>query len=523
MDLKSSWYNPINRLNPDIRMLMTFGVGRRSDSLLSTHPGTWGRVVRACTHQSSEVLTSSGRLVPYWPTVQEWPNITYVYEPESRRVNNPTTSIKLLNQSGYLDKFFTMGHSTNSWAQCDLWTPGTPLEDSITILAGPVTRINFDSPGGSVTLDVEDGYDGHPLEFPYNNEFLDLDEFPELSEERVGKARRVFLLNANITFIPCVPINKRLTEYYVCEPAMPQMPSEVWIGSEQVTKNRFKFTRGRMASSGQDFTKLTFSDRIENLGYSGVVQVHGGSGPNTQSPLKFFLDRIPNLQITERARGHFRELDRAQVYDYFVVVNNNGPIIPIITERMLPMSDLVSFFRGGRLDAIKQGDATRTVRLTMHSELEHRLPATPSETDASNIHNAIDIGYRRNFQPVTDTFSRYSVHIDKTYGGTFGKHLARSEELYGRLFMRVDASDLGKEEDARRLGISILQQTAYPHRIYKYHMSYRYGITLDINDRVFLTDPFLKLTDLNCRVTQMHFLPTGINVSLQSEDSDVAF
>lgn len=523
MDLRRSWINKLKATDPDIRLLVTIGIGRRSEIRLNTHPGTWGRVIRASTHESTNVLDEEGKKYPYWPTLVEWPEIRFSYSQNERRVDSVSTSIRLLSLAGYVEEFFKKDYPQNAWVQIDLWMPGIPLEQSLTLFGGPITEVSYETDLSTVTLSAEDRYDGIPLEFPTDKEYLDTDDFPRLQEIMVGKAPRNFIYGPMEYAVPVYPIDETLREFYVCEPPLQSAPTDVWVGAQQLKRGRYRFRNGTFETSGAKYTKLILNDRVEGLGYTGQVYVRGGSGPDNISPLRIFLSYQPGLLLTERAAGYLSDLDRRMVFDYYVLINQRARIEEIIMNKLIPQTDLVSFYRNGRLDLIQQHGLTRVHDLRLHSQLKFRVPTGDPDTGDQNVYNAIDIKYRRNYQPYTGKYSRYAVLIDKNYGGDLAQFLLRSEALYGRRYLSVDASDLGEARDAERLGISMVRAMAFSHRNFVYNMDYRHGLYLDINDRARLTDPEVGLSGLNCRVTQMQFTPTGINVGFQSTDDVYTF
>lgn len=523
MDMRAAWFSKLQVTNPDVRVLCTIGLGRRAEINIEGHPGTWGRVIRASTHGTTDVEDSHGMLYPFWPTLMNRPEIEYTYDPQERRVGSVTTNVTLLQTAGYVEKFFKKDHPQNAWLQLDLWLPGLTIEESLTIFSGPITSVQFDTEMGAVSLDAEDTYDGIPQEFPFTEDYLTNREFPGISEQLEGKAPRVFVLNQLRDAIIARPVSSDYREYYVCDPVMEHMPTEVFVGDQQVTTGQYKFRRGVTAASRQQYTKLIFSDRIENLGYSGEVRVRGGSGPTTDSPLQFFIDRQPGLKLTNRAKAYLADVERRKIYDYYVVINNKGSIIDLISNRLLPQSNMIGFFRNGELDIIRQGETTRIHNLAIGSQLLYRLPPGRPETNQGGIYNAIDVSYRRTYQGGVGKFSRFATLVDQAFGGRLGRFLARSEAIYGRRYLKLEASDLGNQRDAQRLGESILAQTAFPHRRFKYAMDYRHGLYLDINDRARLTDPDISANALPCRVVGVRFAATHIECTLQTEDGVDAF
>ncbi len=523
MDIHAAWRSKLRTTLPQVRILVTIGLGRRAQFTPlghEHHPGTWGRVIRCGTHLGCHVDSENGRTYAYWPTIMAWPQVTFGYSPEERRIEAVQAQVRILPDNPLVRKFFKQKNPQNAWGQVDLWIPGLTLEQTITICAGPITDISSDTDNSPVGVTIQDGYDGIPLEVPYGQEYLTNDEFPTIPEQLSGRIHRRFLLNRNLGYLPIYPINASATEYYVCDPILESMPTEVWAGSDKLKSGQFRFRPAYTSVTNQPYTKLVLADRLENLGYAAGsgVWVLGGMGPNTSNPLQFFIDRQPGLQLTTRAQAYLSEIERRKIFDYYTVIERKGKVLEIITDQLIPTSNLVGFFRGGKLDMIRQNEPGRIHHLAVGSQLKDRLPVDPPETPINSVYNAIDVGYRKNYQTNT-TFSRYAKLVDYQIGGSLGKFLRKSESLYGRRYLTMDATDLGHESDAERLGVSILMNTAFPHRRWKYVMDYQYGLGLDINDRVLLTDPLIVADSLPCRIVQMEFNPTSINITVQSEDN----
>ena len=451
-----------------------------------------------------------------------WANINYKYSPEGRRVSAVQASVQLLDQSGYADQFIKQKGSVTTWMQIDLWISPVPLSDSVTIFAGDITGVAQEFDGTQVRLTATDTFGGTDPEFPTGtSEFLTKQEFPDLPDESDGRAKRFFILNELQTLFPVTPISETGLEYYIAEPFLTPPPNKFFIGSRQIKDQNPQVILAETATSGVQYSKLVLQRRPQSSGQSGQVFVQGGSGPTTDNPISFFLDRIPKLKLTNRARMFVDRLNMSGDFDYYVVVGNSGSILDILVKRLLPQSKLVPFFRGGKLDIIEENGLTTQHYATLGANLDYRISASPLKTSIDTVFNAIDVSYRRHHQalPEGETFSRFAVLVDKNHGGSLGRMLSKSESIYGRKYLAINAADLGREMDAGRLGASIAELLAFPHNRYAYHVGYRNAFKFDINDRVLLTDDDLGLTEEPTRVTSMGFKPTGVTVTLQTTDN----
>ena len=71
MDMRSAWFSKLQATNPEVRLIATIGLGRLSEIDTTSHPGTWGRVIRASSHQNVDIFSvqsGASRWYPFWPS-----------------------------------------------------------------------------------------------------------------------------------------------------------------------------------------------------------------------------------------------------------------------------------------------------------------------------------------------------------------------------------------------------------------------------------------------------------------------
>ena len=524
--LTQSWREAMTARNPRIRVLLTIGVGKLYQIPDHIHPARWTSTLRASTHNDSFVTSNAdSEEYPFWGTITKWPDIKLSIKPEERRYDNVSVSVTLNNLSGYLDKFEKTFATDDVWGRLDLWTEGVPLEDTIPLVAGQLENPQWSTPGDDVSLTIKDKHDAEPTGWPFENEFLDNDEFPVLPLYLRGRARRKYVFGPVLGLLECFQIDNVGKEFYYAEPQFEFPPQEFYIGDVEVSKTFTPIVKtARTAITGELYTKIVFPRSINSEDYTG--QVFAG-GPNTvgADPTRIIptiLSRVPGLRFTARAKTYLSYLERIGIFDYYALITGSGNPLTIVMERLLAQTGLAAGWRTGRLDIFKLGSATPQTHFEIGSNLIDRIRIKEPKTKMESVKNAIEVSYRRHhIRPHDDgTFGQYKVLVDSHLPSAVQSLLISSEANYGRRLLKVDAADLWNPQNAKELGESIAGLTAFQHRKYSYQVEYRHALRTDLNYRVELSDELEGLVDKKCRVVELDFKEDHVEITFQTDDLD---
>jgi hypothetical protein len=486
------------------------------------HPGLMPDCIRASTH-GVDIQSRTGLTLPYWPTISQWPDLSFNWSPLDRRADVATTTIQFMPSADIPVGQLGSSGTPMGYARVDLWTDGVMFEDMIPLIQGPVTESSFNDADDIISLTIADGDILKSVEFPPSSFKIDRDEFPNSPDYIAGYAPRSIILGPFPNQVPCYQIDQFKREFYICEPALSSGPTKVYIGGDDIQVLGIPFPRHEVGvlSNYQTYSKLVFQDPIDSVNAIGFITCSGGVGTNSQHPVNTLL-KYGDYLLSPDATAHINTLP----FNFFVLANNSGSVYDLVTSRILPQTDLIGTLHLDHYHTIKLLGTMPEIRMGIGNGLVFRYVDHDVETDHSKIFNAIEVRYQRDIFSKTTPF-RTAFMTDSTHGAFTAQNVCRrSEQLYGRRYEQIQCPDIvqyldhtfqGHPVNIVDLANKIAQTNSLPHNEFVYQTNWLEGLSIWLNYRILLTDPDLGFVDRPTRVVSLSIPSTGPQITLQTE------
>lgn len=493
------------------------------DFVRYAHPAQAPRSLRAAT-ECVEITDADGAVYPFWPTM-DWADAAREWSPQERRAPVASTQIRLSALAQFPHDAIRPGLPPSVYGRLDLWTPGVSLEQTIPLLAGPISSATNDRPTGGIRITLDDGDTERHVQYPPGDATISLDDFPDAPDMVVGTARRQTIFGPFPDPIPAIQISKDGRRWYLCEPACVAAPYTFQIGGVEVgSLDRPSVRTARLASDpSRTYTEIVFPDGAGQSALQGWVTAGGGIGLATDSiPLTLLRD-IGGYRIGAQAE---RDLLRvAGQFDFTVLLRNSGNVYEVVRDRILPQTDLVLTQHLNEITTLQLNGLTSDGRLAVGQGIWQRVDQEQSRATSDDVWNVIEVLYRRSYLSVdpNSPLTRSAYVVDSDYGGPIGSLLAESQRLYGRRELRIEAADLitgphgGLPLGVVRLAETTATLSAMPARPVVYDLTWQAGLSLDLNDRRQITDSVLGYAGQPMRLTAMQYRPGGVRTKWVEE------
>lgn len=514
MNLPLTWQRRLTLNEPPIVVLVLVNLHGADPTLAPAEfallPGTY----RLATERAD--VSCDGVTVPFGPWVTAWPVMQERYAPHDRRYEIAESTIGVSGGSGLAAAFLDAGGGQNATCQVLLWSTRMRIEDAILRLAGPVRGVpSLAERNGPVEFTVTDGDPDRVVEFPAGA--IDRDDFPDVPDHIAGQRDRQWIIGPRYWFqVGAIQIDADGLVYYLHEGEFRAPPTQFWnLGAPLTYAPRVEVRFG--AASGRPYTCLVFTEKPTTPdGLVPSVSCAGGQGVDELHPILFLLETVGGYRLTARARQAIAQTPFSQA----VLANVRSDVRKVVTEQLVPQTDLVLSFRHGMVDAIPLAATQSEMRLGIGYGLRYRLANQDAESPLSSVYNAFTIECGRR---LGGSGSYVTIVRDAQHGSEEIRALcARSERAFGRRAITWPALDLGVvPTDARTfacpggelLGDVLVRAHAFPYRPHAYRASWLEGVAVEIGQRVYLTDPAEGLADAPVTVVGRSVLPTGINLS----------
>lgn len=487
------------------------------------HPGLLPGAARCATHPNT-LIPMGSITYPYWPTIIGWPTIENAISIIDRRAEIAAVKVRIMANADIPLEALGVGGLPSAYARIDLWSDGVSFDEMIPLIQGPVTGSSYSRGEGTIELDISDGDIKRKVEFPPGQFRIDRDEFPFAPDYVAGYAPRSTIFGPFPDQVPCYQIDQYGKEFYVCEPALTVAPSDVYIGGVNIdTMPNIKFPHHVIGSLSNDqtYSKLVFDIPIKDTSLVGQVTCGGGFGISGEHPAISLL-KYGKYNLSNEALASLRSLP----LNFFVFINNSGNVYEMVTGRILPQTDLIGGLRMDKYHTYKIGSSGNEVSLSPGSGLIFRDVREDIETSADEVFNAIEVRFQRDLFTVGET-TRTAYLIDKENGQQDIRSLLRlSERLYGRRYLKLEAPDLvqyldspvnGVPKNVINLALTTAKVKALIHKEYTYLTEWHIGMAVDLNWKVYLTDPELNLVNQPTRIIKREISPVGPKLTLQTE------
>jgi len=243
------------------------------------------------------------------------------------------------------------------------------------------------------------------------------------------------------------------------------------------------------------------------------------------------LSEQQGLQLSANAKMLLSTFNRD--FGMGVTFDGQSDVLSLIRNRIQGQTPFCFTLARNQVDLLRLNGVTPTRRLGVGTGLLFRLDKQDPETSVNSVFNAIEVRAGRDqfaSSSTTGAAPLIRIYRDSTHGTAAIRHLCRkSEQLFGRRFLAIDANDLGVIVNSAGQVIGcpsgeiladlVVKLSAMPHRRHGYQMASWYaGLGLNWNDRVSLTDPDEKLDDEPTRVVKLSYTATGVEAVFQTED-----
>ena len=489
-----------------------------------------------CSHETVEVTdTRSGRTKPFWPWLQNWPTVTYSFAPEDRRAEISNTSLSVLADAGLTAALRDVGGEQRATVRIDLWAKGIPLKNVFPLTAGIVTGMSDgERRAGPLTLTMTDGDPERQVQYP--NDAMSLSEFPGAPYTVIENEYVPIIVGPFPQRHHCPQMDDTRRRFLIAGHALTQKPTAVQKGGTTVTSG-WQVLPGKTATKQRDITYIEFTAKVDEIsaGVTDEVTCSGGVG-RVDKNIVALLCEIAGFRLSRRAQALLPQFDR----DFPLSLEFSSPanVLDLLRQRILPQTGYVAYFRRNELDLIPLLGTVGETRLGVGKGLLFRVPGQDGSTPLSSVFNVIEVRCGRDMfasssSPVPLIRIRRDYNegspdiralLDKSQASAWGRReLPDAGKNFNDLAVLIDSNGNPTScPGGQRIADLLARLHAFPHRTFSYATTWPMGMSVDLNDRVLLTDPDENLADEPTRVVQVAYGPTGTTVQFQTEDAGLS-
>jgi hypothetical protein len=516
--LTPDWETALVNADRRVVLLVTvnvFGASPADDAQhMATRPGS----ICAATVPSHVPDAATGLIVPFWPTLTEWPAVEWRMDRRERRAEISEVQIKFSADSELGELLSRSSRTTPITARIDAWTEGMDLSQAIPLVGGTCSISSWPRTDGPVTLTMTDGDPDLSVKWPVDA--LTAQRFPEAPERVLGQPVSVVIGPAP-DLLECLPIDRTDTgshTRYLYLAMAAAGPSVVtvdgivrtdWTSSQQKTVD------------GLSYVEIEFETEVFD---DSEVLASGGVGITASDPVSY-LCAWAGIDIQEATRAILRyEQTRPDVGLHLSVLGKiAAPVVELLRQRIVPQLPYALGFERGRLRLLPLESRGTAVALTSSTGLEYRLVSQPSEETAPVFNSFRFLCGRRSNNTHEFVVRRSAVDGPESTRAL----LAASQARYGvrPLPADVNAQDLVVERDesgnilgspaAERLADLYAEQYSAVSQKIAYKTDWRTALTLERSDPVRVTDDYL--TDASGYVERIALKANGPEMVLEVE------
>lgn len=530
MSLSRQWANILACENAPIIPVVTLHpsgadpAGRRH---LAAEPGAICVALDRTARGPIEIPDSrSGRTIPAYPWLAEWPVIDEQLSVVDHRATIGQTALRFLRDAGLAQRLGTT-KGKGATARVDLWAPGVDLQDVLPRSGGRlVGDVPMEMVAASLTATLSDGQPDRGVQFP--GAIIDIDHFPSAPANVLGLWAMQVILGNYPRRVICPQISTDYMEYFVQTPPATRFPTQVERGGVTVPTGNWVFSN-RVSAGGLEYTHLHFNTPTTDLKYgeTSEISVTGGVGVTSRNAL-IFLAEVAGYQWAPKALSLLKT--RSDSFDFAALFNKQGDVWQLIQE-LCGQTPFVPTFERGRLDLIDLTEEGPVATLRLGSELIYRLPQSLKPTGEDRVWNDIEVRCGRDHYGSTSTATSPLFPIRKNPSiPSKVRHLqARSYQSYGHESQKFEAPDLAVQRDHNGLIVgcpagqvwadTLARIHSFPHQQYAYRVRRLVAEALPRGHLVRLHDDTEGLGGLLCRVVGRRFEATGPTITVESTDS----
>jgi len=526
--LPSGWHPRLRQADPPVTVLVTIaGLGGVRDQAAG-HPALLPGALRFSVTPAHVTSAHATGTIPFWPLLAAWPDLRLRISPHERRAEITEAKFTVLADADF--PYDRLGKAGLNSLVCrvDLWMPGLTLEETVGLLFGPADGAVSGRRFGRVEFTAQDRPTKEDVSFnPGPFDLADFPEAPPFVSGFEGRWRRVLGLFANQ--VPLVQIDKDGQRFYLMDGAPLQNPRRYFVGGIELTTEAEKPSIHVVpfpSDPTRVYTEVRFREPIRQTGIMGFVTASEFVTVDGDRPITALLtdSALGAYELDPETAGLLAATERD--FAGLQMIASEGNILSVVTDRLLPQTDLLMHWRLGRARFYKLLDDGPERSVALGQGLIHR---TDGGQLGDDVWNVLEVAYTRNFlAPIEELKPKDSIPVDRSYGGSVGALLAASERAYGRrLRPTINALDLVSADanvavppGARRLAELEARLHAFDHSLDVYAATYEWAMAQDLNYRYLLTDPDEGYVDKAVRLVGWQPLPGVVAVTFQSEDAD---
>jgi len=478
--------------------------------------------------------TRTGREKPFWPWLQSWPTVTKEFAPQERRASISETTVQVLADSRITARLIDRGGGQKMTARIDLvpldanGRPMVTLEHVYPLMGGKVSAVQYDRRTGGCSLTITDGDPDVVQVYPPGP--ITRQDFPDAPPWVVDVNYRRVIVGPFPERLICVQIDRERKVFYLCDPPATLPPTRFQKGGVELPSGlRHEIRQGPNFRYSAIVSDVAADELLP--GVTAEVSCSGGVGINDKNVFELLLSEQQGLQLSANAKMLLSTFNRD--FGMGVTFDGQSDVLSLIRNRIQGQTPFCFTLARNQVDLLRLNGVTPTRRLGVGTGLLFRLDKQDPETSVNSVFNAIEVRAGRDqfaSSSTTGAAPLIRIYRDSTHGTAAIRHLCRkSEQLFGRRFLAIDANDLGVIVNSAGQVIGcpsgeiladlVVKLSAMPHRRHGYQMAYWYaGLGLNWNDRVSLTDPDEKLDDEPTRVVKLSYTATGVEAVFQTED-----
>lgn len=477
-------------------------------------------VIRAASDMNVHVSGGpGGAVVPFWPTLIDWPALTQRLVIRQRRMEIAETTLSIARGADLASRLVDTGGGYRATVRVDLWSDGIGLADVIPVFAGRVRDVpRANDRSGPVTLIAADGEPDTRVSIGATP--LTGLEFPDAPAAALAGATHQHVLGAFQQPVDCVQIDAEGHWFYAFAHPLASPPTAVARNGERIADGWQVVERE--TPYGRVITALHFDEPVQTLAGGLVtdsITCSDGIGITGRNVLRILLESLANVRLTARARESFD----AAPFELSALANAEADVLDLALRRLIPQTALAAGFRHGRIDAVPLLPATSRCVLHVGAGLRYRVDEATPETPLDAIANHIVVRCGQS----TDGAEQVTVRrTPATTGGRLRARLERSVARYGMRTLSVDAPDLRIDTDGVGgyrcpSGEVLADQLAYCHSLpaapRMYAAEWLEGMALEPGDSVSLTDTDQGLADASMRVSGWTLTPAGPRLMIEDD------
>lgn len=514
--LSQTWQRALGKADARVVLLVTLNVLGRDPADDANHLALQPGSLCCATHGDTFVSDSSRNMVvPFWPYLTGWPEVEWRMMRRDRRAEISETQINLGSAADFGAMLDAVGGGILLTGRVDAWTDGVELSDVIPLVAGPCTVDTRERDGGPVKVTLRDGDPEKSPAWPI--EPISINEFPDAPSRTFGKG-----INAIIGPAPdevvCLPID-----------SLPGSTHREYLYGMNLTAGpQFVLVNGAVESrwtaedmvtpGGLRVTKVVFAEALPD---DADVTASGGVGIVSADPITF-LCRWAGVEMDDvtKALLAYENARPDRAFDMSVLGNVQAPVVELLRQRLIPQTPFAMTFERGRLRLLPLDSSTTEIPLSIGSGLSFRLRQQPTTEDVT-IYNSFMVECGRKGDSFLMTVKR-DAHNGPA---AVREACAVSQQKHGlRPFTEtIKAYDVNVESDGdgnpvrcpsgeRLADHYALTFASEPRRI-GYQVPWLYGLALERNDRVTVTDD--ELTDQPGYIEQVKLAATGPQIVVE--------